>query len=75
MSPRDWKIRVQDILDAIRNIQEYTKGATLESLQQDRKSVDAVVCNLTIIGEATRHVTMGDVEYLFRSPAKALRPT
>ena len=25
MSPRDWRMRVQDILESISNIQEYTK--------------------------------------------------
>ena len=66
MSPMDWRMRVQDILESIRKIQEYTKGASLESLQADRKTVDAVVRNLTIIGEATRHVP---VEIQTRYPA------
>ncbi len=56
MSPRDWKMRVKDILEAIQKIQDYTKGASLESLQADAKTVDAVVRNLTIIGEATRNI-------------------
>ena len=56
MSPRDWRMRVQDILESVRKIQEYTKGASLESLQGDWKTVDAVIRNLTIIGEAARHV-------------------
>ena len=66
MSPRDWRMRVQDILEAIQKIQEYTKGASLESLREDEKTVDAVVRNLTIIGEATRHVP---VEIQRRYPA------
>jgi len=56
MSPRDWRTRVEDILDAIQKIQEYTKGSSLDSLRQDDRTVDAVVRNLTIIGEAARHV-------------------
>lgn len=56
MSPGDWRMRVQDILDAIQKIQEYTKGSSLDSLRQDDRTVDAVVRNLTIIGEAARHV-------------------
>lgn len=66
MSPRDWRMRVQDILESIQKIQEYTKGASLESLQGDRKTVDAVVRNLTIIGEAARHIP---VEIQTRYPA------
>ena len=66
MSPRDWRMRIQDILDCIQRIQEYTKGVSLQSLQADQKTVDAVVRNLTIIGEATRHVP---VEIQTRYPA------
>ena len=56
MSPRNWRMRVQDILDAIRKIQDYTRDATPDSLRADWKTVDAVVRNLTVIGEAARHV-------------------
>ena len=56
MSPRDWTLRVQDILEAIEKIQLYTRDATQESLRVDARTVDAVVRNLTVIGEATRHV-------------------
>ena len=56
MSPRNWRMRVQDILDAIRRIQDYTRGATAESLRADWKTVDAVVRNLIVIGDAARHV-------------------
>ena len=58
MSPRDWRMRVQDILEAIQKIQDYTREASLESLQADARTVDAVVRNLTIIGEATRNVPL-----------------
>ena len=66
MSPRDWRKRVQDILGAIEKIQAYTRGLSLESLSDDEKTVDAVVRNLTVIGEATRHVP---VEIQTRYPA------
>jgi uncharacterized protein with HEPN domain len=50
--PRDWKFRIRDILKAIDAIQEYTKGMEFKTFTGDRKTVDAVVRNLTIIGEA-----------------------
>jgi uncharacterized protein with HEPN domain len=59
-------MRVQDILEAIQKIQQYTKEASLASLQEDEKTVDAVVRNLTVIGEATRHVP---IEIQTRYPA------
>jgi len=32
MPPRDWKMRIQDILDAIAAIQEYTFDMTAEAV-------------------------------------------
>lgn len=52
MPPRDWKFRIKDILKAIDAIQEYTKGMGFRTFTGDRRTVDAVVRNLTIIGEA-----------------------
>ncbi|MBA3966750.1 MAG: hypothetical protein H0X47_13470 [Nitrospirales bacterium] len=37
MPPKDWKFRVQDILDAVAALQNYTAGMTLEALIQDRR--------------------------------------
>jgi uncharacterized protein with HEPN domain len=53
---RDWKFRIQDILDALRAIEEYTLGMGLESFTDDRRTVDAVIRNLTIVGEAALQV-------------------
>ena len=52
MPLRDWKFRIQDILDAVRAVREYTQGMSFKSFIEDRKTVDAVVRNLIIIGEA-----------------------
>jgi uncharacterized protein with HEPN domain len=49
---RDWKFRIQDILDAVGKVREYTQGMDFKSFTEDRKTVDAVVRNLIIIGEA-----------------------
>lgn len=56
MPPRNWKMRIQDILDSIAAIREYTTGTDFESFLADRKTMDAVVRNFTIIGEAARNV-------------------
>jgi len=55
MSPRDWKIRISDMLDCIEHIQAYTQGMTLSEFQSDQRTIDAVLRNLEIIGEAARH--------------------
>ena len=56
MSPRNWKDRIRDILDAIAEIQKFTKGMDFESFKDDDKSVRAVEMNFIIIGEAANQI-------------------
>lgn len=56
MPPRHWRARVEDILDAIARIQRYTEGMDSDAFAKDQKTIDAVVRNLEIIGEASRHI-------------------
>ncbi|MBU4317445.1 MAG: DUF86 domain-containing protein [Proteobacteria bacterium] len=53
---RDIRLYLDDILDAISQIREYTSGINFETFQSDRKTQDAVVRNLEIIGEAAGHL-------------------
>jgi len=55
---RDFQIYVEDIIDAMNSIEAYTKGLTYEGFIADRKTVDAVIRNFEIIGEATKHVPL-----------------
>lgn len=56
MPPRDWAFRIQDILDAIVKIQRFTSDVDFEAFENDEELLDAVVHNLTVIGEAANHV-------------------
>ena len=56
MPPRNWKIRIRDILDCIEKIERFTRGYTFTDFQEDEKTIDSVLRNLEIIGEASRHV-------------------
>ena len=56
MPPRDWRFRITDILQAINTIREYVSGLDFVSFAADRRTVDAVVRNLIIIGEAATWV-------------------
>lgn len=56
MPSRDWRLRIQDILECIEKVQQYTDGMTFEDFAADQKTVDAVLRNFTIIGEAARNV-------------------
>ena len=42
---RDYRLYIDDILEAIKNIEEYVRGLNLEEFVQDRKTVDAVIRN------------------------------
>lgn len=56
MSPRDWRLFVDDILEAITKINRYTRGTAFTDFSQDERTIDAVVRNLEIIGEAARRI-------------------
>jgi len=59
MSPeRNWKMRVEDILACIEKIKTYTHEMTFEQFCTDGKTVDAVIRNLEIIGEAAGYIPM-----------------
>lgn len=53
---RDPKVLFHDVLDGICKISRYTEGMTSEHFHDDEKTVDAVVRNLEIIGEAVKQV-------------------
>jgi uncharacterized protein with HEPN domain len=54
--PRDYKIYLKDILQAIKRIEEYTKGLSFEDFIKKQLIQDAVIRNLEIIGEAVKHI-------------------
>jgi len=51
---RDYKVYLEDILEAIRKIREFTSGMSLAALSKDAKTLDAVIRNLEVIGEAVK---------------------
>jgi len=53
---RNWEIRIHDILTAVNSIQSYTKEMDFSSFKSDRRTVDAVIRNLIVIGEAASHM-------------------
>jgi len=49
-------MRLEDINEALERITEYMEGLDYDSWKSDRKTIDAVIRNLEIIGEASTHV-------------------
>jgi uncharacterized protein with HEPN domain len=52
MSRREWLLLVEDMLAAIQKIGMYLEGFDFESFRADSRTVDAVLRNLEVIGEA-----------------------
>ena len=50
--PRDFRLYLDDILEAIHQIRTYMADQDEETFTTDRKTQDAVIRNLEIIGEA-----------------------
>ena len=53
---RDFRLYIDDILEAIAKIEEYTAGMDYPAFVEDKKTCDAVVRNLEIIGEAAGRI-------------------
>ena len=73
MPHRRWDIRIHDILASIEKIQKYTDNMDVKAFRNDPKTVDAVVRNLEIIGEAARHVPDEIVEEHTEIPWREMR--
>jgi uncharacterized protein with HEPN domain len=53
---RDHRLYLDDILEAIGRIHEYVRGMDQRDFGLDRKTQDAVIRNLEVIGEAARNL-------------------
>lgn len=53
---RDYRVYVDDVMASISKIKFYTKGFSKRKFLDDQKTIDAVVRNLEIIGEAIKNI-------------------
>ena len=53
---RDYGDYLNDILDAIDETAEFTEGMSYEAFAQDRKTINAVVRSLEVLGEAAKRI-------------------
>lgn len=65
MPLRDARLRIEDMIEAVDRIERYTAGMTFDVFCADQKTVDAVIRNFEVMGEAARHV---DEQAAQRSP-------
>jgi uncharacterized protein with HEPN domain len=55
---RDYRLFLDDILDAIKQIHSYLQNLDEDAFASDRKTQDAVIRNLEIIGEAAGNLPL-----------------
>ena len=53
---RDPRLFLEDIRESCAKIRRYTQGMTFEDFLRDEKTLDAVIRNLTIIGETVKRL-------------------
>lgn len=53
---REWKLLIENILESTDKIKLYVSGLSFEDFNVDTKTIDAVVRNLEIIGEASNKI-------------------
>lgn len=56
MSDRIPSYLIKDMLESIENILEYTAGMDFEAFNTDKKTKDAVLRNLEVLGEAANRL-------------------
>jgi hypothetical protein len=53
---RPARIRLEDLKQAMARVRQYTEGLTYDEFIEDEKTMDAVLRNLEVIGEAARNI-------------------
>ena len=56
MSKREPILLLEDIIESIQKIKIYTSGLSLDDFLKDDKTIDAVIRNFEIIGEASNRI-------------------
>ncbi len=57
MSKRASNLLVEDIIESATKILDYTKGLSFQEFIQDGKTIDAVIRNFEVIGEAANRLS------------------
>ncbi|MEM2939009.1 MAG: DUF86 domain-containing protein [Candidatus Bathyarchaeia archaeon] len=56
MRKRDYRDYLQDILDSIKDIEDFTRNMDFEDFARDKKTINAVIRSIEVIGEAAKHI-------------------
>lgn len=56
MRKRDYRDYIQDILDCINDVEGFIEGMNFEQFVKDKKTTNAVVRSIEVIGEASKKI-------------------
>lgn len=56
MPKRDSDLLISDMIECCSNIFEYTSGMSFDDFINDKKTIDAVIRNFEVLGEAAKRV-------------------
>ena len=70
---RTYRDYVQDVLASLQEIEEFTKEMDFESFAKDRKTVNAVIRSLEVMGEAAKKIPKEIKGQVPRNPLEVYR--
>jgi uncharacterized protein with HEPN domain len=56
LKKREYRDYLHDILDAVNDVASFVEGMSFEQFEKDRKTLNAVVRSIEIIGEAAKNI-------------------
>jgi len=56
MKERDYRDYIQDIIESIKEVDSFIMGMDFEDFANDKKTINAVIRSIEVIGEATKQI-------------------
>jgi len=56
MRKRNYRDYIEDIVDSINDIELFTENMTFEVFNKDRKTINAVIRSIEVVGEAAKKI-------------------
>jgi len=56
MRKRDYRDYIRDIFESITDIENFIRGMSFEEFKRDKKTINAVVRSIEVIGEAAKKI-------------------
>ena len=68
---RNTRVYLNDIISSINQIRDYVKTLSFDDFSEDKRTIDAVIRNLEIIGEAVKNIPQ-DIKSEFKYEWRAV---